>query len=115
MTMDVIPGGRLKIRPAKWGGPHRGRTHPHLLPLQFGDGKKLVCLSFYHAPWVEIVVKFDSTLPLDLPDSERFKQYEGKRSFRDYLDEIYEVCRENIKINRSWDRVIENGATWCYE
>ena len=103
------------LQQSHWGGD-RSRVHPKLLPVQFGDGKKPVIVLFYHAPEVEILVRFDSQVPLDLPDRSRFlPDHTRPESFRDYLDEIYELCEQHISIRKSWARVIEAGSTWCHQ
>lgn len=59
LTRTPIKSTPQPIRKSHWGGD-RGRVRPKLLPLQFGDGKNDVIVSFYHAPEIEILVRFDS-------------------------------------------------------
>lgn len=110
MTTTIIPGGKLPLIPSPWGDGTR--VHPHLLPLQFGDGKNSALISFYHLPDLVLLVKFDSALPLDLPDSERFKNYDGIRSLRDLTDQIKDCAEQNIKARRRWDYILAGGCCW---
>ncbi len=115
----------------------RHRIPLHVLPGKIGDGKQLVLLSFYAAPELAVCIRFDSKLPLDLPDNERFKDSDVPRSFRDYVDDIYDkleaeydqppVPRYRLKeLNEEaalevddpddrrepWSLIIESGSTW---
>lgn len=114
--MKTIPIAVTKqpLVPSPWVSRPRSRVRPKLLPVQFGDGKQSVLMSFYHCPELVLLVRFDSSLPLDLPDSERFKHYEGIRSFRDLTDQILDIAEETIKAPRSWNSIRECGSTWTY-
>lgn len=113
LPVTAIPLVKQAFRPSKWASRPKTKVRPRLLPFQFGNGKKEVVVSFFHAPEIELLVKFDSRLPLDLPDAERFKVSPLIRSFRDVLDDIYELAENHIPIRRSWSRIIEDGSNWC--
>ena len=125
---------------SRWGGNH-GRCRLHLLDQRFGDGQHLVLLSFYAAPELAIAVRWDSKLPLDLSESERYKDYEGVKSFRDVTEKIYDaleeqfprppvghyrrralleeideverLANEQTKDEAIWCLILNNGSTWC--
>jgi hypothetical protein len=111
LRTTIIPVVKQPLRPSLWPSRPKTRTHPRLLPVQFGDGKQDVILSFYHAPDIEILIKFDSAVPLELPDDVRFKP-NPPPSFRDYLDLIYDVIESTMNL-RSWRAIEAGGSTWC--
>jgi len=114
-----------------------------VLPFQFGDGRQFIALSFYAAPEIEVIVPFDHDLPMDLPDERRLKEIPLRRccgrprdrngqecrSFRDVLDEVYELCQNLIRMPKwrerelakegkrdeltPWEVAIDHGSTWC--
>ena len=114
MKTTPIAPKKQPLRASPWGSTDRSRVHPKLLPVKFGDGKRSALVSFYHAPDLVLLVKYDSSLPLDLPAPERFDNYNGIRSFRDLTDQIWEIAAETIKAPRSWESIREAGCTWCH-
>lgn len=111
--LPIIPitTRRQPLRPSLWSG-RKTRVRSRLLPIQIGDGRQHVVLSFFHAPDLEVLIHFDSHVPLDLPLKERC-QPNPPPSFRDYLDAIYEHC-ERLMPRRNWPDILEGGSTWCY-
>lgn len=69
-----------------WAGPGHGMQSSKLLPYQHGDGKQPVCLSFYAAPEVCIIILCDSALELN--------QTKPGPTIRDLLDTIYYLCED---------------------
>jgi hypothetical protein len=110
-TTPIKPAKQLLIK-SPWPGD-RSRVHPKLLPVQFGDGKRSALVSFFHCPELVLLVRYDSSLPLDLPDSERFKP-NPPPSFRDLTEQIWTIAEETIKARRSWNAIREGGCTWCH-
>lgn len=112
-----------------WVG-NNDQVTPYLLPLQFGDGKEKVGMSFSSYPSICVLVLFDSNLPLDLPMEERCERSETIRCFRDALDEIYEGCMDiylpeekekqilgsadcDPEDFEAWREITRDGCVWC--
>jgi len=112
MNTTPIKPVKQPLTDSPWPSRPKTRVHPKLLPVMFGDGKKSALVSFYHAPDLVLLVKYDSALPLDLPDSERFKP-NPPPSFRDLTDQIWDIAEQTIKARRSWNSIRESGCCWC--
>lgn len=124
-------------RKSVWAGS-KGFQQRKLLPAIHGDGGKVVLLSFFAAPEVCIVVLVDSSVPLELPESERYAP-SPRLSFRDLLDTIYDQCEDTWydppagpyrwkRLKQAlrdeygddlddapsmWSLVLRDGGTWC--
>lgn len=149
-TLESLPtrqltGDELTAARKQWEIPRRSpwasdqskkkRRSPSLLPICYGDGLQPVLVSFYAAPEVMIVVLFDSALPLDLNEDERFKESDELRSFRDITDHIFDSCEdqwsdppnagdyrmaqlreeaEDDEFDDFWSLLERDGCTWCH-
>lgn len=98
---------RLPATKSPWG-ESQDDVEPWLYPHPHGDGKKLVCLSFFEAPDFVLYVPVDTDLPLEL-DSDHPRRYRERREgepvicFRDLLDGIYEELEELLPLS-DWTR-----------